>query len=82
MTRKGHSTARADRDRLIADALSGLVKKGRKATKGTKEDPRRKGTQGRAELTTAPGTTEGQVEETSSDLALRASERVTGIEPA
>lgn len=41
MTRKGHSTARADRCRLIADALSGLVKKGRKATKGTKEDPRR-----------------------------------------
>ncbi|MFJ3517875.1 MULTISPECIES: hypothetical protein [unclassified Streptomyces] len=33
----------ADRDRLIADALSGLVKKGRKATKGTKEDPPRKG---------------------------------------
>ncbi|MFD9360079.1 integrase [Streptomyces sp. NPDC060031] len=38
MARRGHSTARvaliyqhasADRDRLIADALSGLVKKGR-----------------------------------------------------
>ncbi|MGW1774243.1 tyrosine-type recombinase/integrase [Streptomyces sp. NPDC002104] len=52
MTRMGHSTARAaliyqhasaDRDRLIADALSGLVKKGRKPVKGTKEDPQRKG---------------------------------------
>ncbi|WP_405531306.1 tyrosine-type recombinase/integrase [Streptomyces avidinii] len=52
MTRMGHSTARAaliyqhastDRDRLIADALSGLVKKGRKSPKGTKEDPPRKG---------------------------------------
>nr|WP_324611811.1 integrase [Streptomyces sp. WM6368] len=48
----GHSTARAaliyqhasaDRDRLIADALGGLVKKGRKGTKRTKEDPQRKG---------------------------------------
>ncbi|MFF3015199.1 tyrosine-type recombinase/integrase [Streptomyces sp. NPDC057939] len=52
MTRMGHSTARAaliyqhasaDRDRLIADALSGLVKKGRKAAKGAKKDPQRKG---------------------------------------
>ncbi|WP_234437904.1 tyrosine-type recombinase/integrase [Streptomyces sp. WM6368] len=52
MTRMGHSTARAaliyqhasaDRDRLIADALGGLVKKGRKGTKRTKEDPQRKG---------------------------------------
>lgn len=51
MTRMGRSTARAaliyqhasaDRDRLIADALSGLVKKGRKATKGTTEDSLRK----------------------------------------
>ncbi|MFJ3963768.1 hypothetical protein [Streptomyces sp. NPDC090036] len=73
--------ASADRDRLIADALSGLVKKGRKATKGTTEDPPRRG-RGHAELITAPGTTTGQVEETSSDLALRTSERVTGIEPA
>ncbi|MFE3578967.1 tyrosine-type recombinase/integrase [Streptomyces vinaceus] len=49
MTRMGHSTARAaliyqhasaDRDRLIADALSGLVKKSRR---GTKEDPPHKG---------------------------------------
>lgn len=41
MARMGHSTARAaliyqhasaDRDRLIADALSGLVQKGRRGT--------------------------------------------------
>ncbi len=31
---------------------------------------------------TTPGTTKGQVEKISSDLALSASERVTGIEPA
>ncbi|MFD9574779.1 tyrosine-type recombinase/integrase [Streptomyces sp. NPDC059982] len=56
MTRMGHSTARAaliyqhasaDRDRLIADALSGLVSKGRvsaqKDVGDTKEDPERKG---------------------------------------
>ncbi|MFF1557327.1 tyrosine-type recombinase/integrase [Streptomyces sp. NPDC058279] len=45
MARMGHSTARAaliyqhasaDRDRLIADALSGLVEKGRKDTDGRK----------------------------------------------
>ncbi|MCY0943697.1 hypothetical protein [Streptomyces antarcticus] len=55
----GHSTARAalicrpasaDRDRLIADALSGLVKKSRqsknKGVRGTKEDPQRKGPAG------------------------------------
>ncbi|MFE5723958.1 hypothetical protein [Streptomyces erythrochromogenes] len=35
-----------------------------------------------AGLMPAPGTTKGQVEEMSSDLALRASERATGIEPA
>lgn len=39
MTRRGYSTARADRGRLIADALSGLVKEGRKGAKGTKGDP-------------------------------------------
>ncbi len=38
--------------------------------------------QGHAGLIQAPGTTEGQVEEMSSDLALRYSERATGIEPA
>ncbi|MGI5425805.1 tyrosine-type recombinase/integrase [Streptomyces sp. CA-179760] len=50
MTRMGHSTARAaliyqhasaERDRLIADALSALVDKGRKTKK--KQDPKRKG---------------------------------------
>ncbi|KOX02607.1 hypothetical protein ADK65_07755 [Streptomyces sp. NRRL B-1140] len=50
MTRMGHSTARAaliyqhasaERDRLIADALSALVDKGRKTKK--KQDPERKG---------------------------------------
>ncbi|MFC9845153.1 integrase [Streptomyces sp. NPDC060223] len=49
----GHSTARAaliyqhasaDRDRLIADAVSGLVKKGRKgARKPKKQDRKPKG---------------------------------------
>ncbi|MFD7912754.1 hypothetical protein ACFV30_18845 [Streptomyces sp. NPDC059752] len=48
MTRTGHSTARADRDRLIADAPSGLAKKGRKGIKGTKEDPPPKGHAGGA----------------------------------
>ncbi|MER6319679.1 hypothetical protein ABT237_38905 [Streptomyces sp. NPDC001581] len=48
MTRMGHRTARADRDRLIADALSGLVKKGRKSPKGMKGDPQRKGRAGGA----------------------------------
>ncbi|MFG2391681.1 tyrosine-type recombinase/integrase [Streptomyces lavendulae] len=56
MTRMGHSTARAaliyqhasaDRDRLIADALSGLVSKGRESGQkdvgDTEEDPQRKG---------------------------------------
>ncbi|MCX5557695.1 integrase [Streptomyces sp. NBC_00038] len=46
----GHSTARAalihqhasaDRDRLIADAVSGLVKKGRKGTKKPKKQDRK-----------------------------------------
>ncbi|WP_086560984.1 tyrosine-type recombinase/integrase [Streptomyces africanus] len=50
MARMGHSTARAaliyqhasaERDRLIADALSALVDKGRKTNK--KQDPKRKG---------------------------------------
>ncbi|WP_328338667.1 tyrosine-type recombinase/integrase [Streptomyces violaceus] len=50
MSRMGHSTARAaliyqhasaERDRLIADALSALVDKGRKTKK--KQDPKRKG---------------------------------------
>ncbi|GGS49407.1 tyrosine-type recombinase/integrase [Streptomyces violaceus] len=50
MSRMGHSTARAaliyqhasaERDRLIADALSALVDKGRKTQK--KQDPKRKG---------------------------------------
>ncbi|GAA2900854.1 MULTISPECIES: tyrosine-type recombinase/integrase [Streptomyces] len=50
MARMGHSTARAaliyqhasaERDRLIADALSALVDKGRKTKK--KQDPKRKG---------------------------------------
>lgn len=50
MSRMGHSTARAaliyqhasaERDRLIADALSALVDKGRKSKK--KQDPKRKG---------------------------------------
>lgn len=68
----GHDTTLADRHRLIADTLSGLVKEGRRSA----------ARRGRAELIAAPGTTEGQVEETSSDLALRTSERVTGIEPA
>ncbi|MEU9302058.1 integrase [Streptomyces sp. NPDC048269] len=59
MSRRGPSTARAalicqhasaDRDRLIADALSGLVKNGRQgAKKGTKQDPRPKGRVGDAE---------------------------------
>ncbi|MBB4715234.1 hypothetical protein BJ965_005116 [Streptomyces luteogriseus] len=49
----GHSTARAaliyqhasaERDRLIADALSALVDKGRKSKK--KQDPKRKGRAG------------------------------------
>ncbi|MFJ9596328.1 hypothetical protein ACIRS3_26655 [Streptomyces virginiae] len=34
------------------------------------------------QLRADPGTTKGQVEEMSSDLALRYSERATGIEPA
>ncbi|MFI5545653.1 hypothetical protein ACIA6E_17975 [Streptomyces sp. NPDC051815] len=33
-------------------------------------------------LNPGPGTTKGQVEEMSSDLALQYSERATGIEPA
>ncbi|WP_123514482.1 tyrosine-type recombinase/integrase [Streptomyces sp. 2132.2] len=67
MTRMGHSTARAGRHLLIADAPSGLVENSRK---------------GHAGLIGGPGTTKGQAEETSSDLALCASERATGIEPA
>ncbi|MFF4319982.1 tyrosine-type recombinase/integrase [Streptomyces sp. NPDC001568] len=72
MTRMGHSTARAaliyqhasaDRDRLIADALSVLVKKSRrnkeKGVRGTKEDPQRKGHAGGAEPNGAPGNGEG-----------------------
>ncbi|MFD7262913.1 tyrosine-type recombinase/integrase [Streptomyces sp. NPDC059874] len=58
MARMGHSTARAaliyqhasaDRDRLIADALSRLVGEGRKPAKDTKEDPQRKGHAGDTE---------------------------------
>ncbi|MFD5890100.1 hypothetical protein ACFWHQ_29535 [Streptomyces sp. NPDC060334] len=79
----GNSTARAalvrrhasaDRDRLIADASSGLVKKGRRS----KEEPQEQeeGRPGRAGRSTAqgarrghgepvspPGTAKGQVEE-------------------
>lgn len=74
----GHSTARAapihqhasaDRDRLIADALSGLVEKDRtvnrpaksaRAAKGTKEDPQRKGhAGGHSDLIGAPGNDQG-----------------------
>lgn len=73
-----HQHASADRDRLIADASSGLVKKGRKSER----QGRAGHAGGQGELIAAPGTTKGQVEETSSDLALCASERVTGIEPA
>lgn len=69
--RRSRSAARDDRERPFADTPSGREKKGRTAA-----------SEGHAELTTASGTTKGQVEETSSDLALRTSERVTGIEPA
>ncbi|MEU8842120.1 tyrosine-type recombinase/integrase [Streptomyces roseus] len=86
MTRMGHSTARAaliyqhasaDRDRLIADALSELVRKGAQST------PKGKGhAGGAAAWSQTLGTTEGQAEEISSDLAPQCSERATGIEPA
>lgn len=86
----GHSTARAaliyqhasaDRDRLIADAVSGLVKKGRKrgARRSKKKDKKPDGHGG---LIGAPGCDKGQAEELSSGLAFCHLERVTGIEPA
>ncbi|MER6160440.1 tyrosine-type recombinase/integrase [Streptomyces sp. NPDC001868] len=42
MSRMGHSTARADRDRLIADAVSGLVNKARKKIRKAKKKQDRK----------------------------------------
>jgi hypothetical protein len=89
----GHSTAHAaliyrhagaGRDRLIADAASNLVSKGRKKKpKTNKQDRKPKGhAGGPGGLIRTPGNDQGQAEESSSDLALSRRERATGIEPA
>ncbi|MFE9108444.1 site-specific integrase [Streptomyces collinus] len=72
MSRMGHSTARAaliyqhasaDRDPLIADALSGLVDKARKKIRKAKEEARSKVEGARGGLNTVPGNDQDQAEE-------------------